>query len=82
MTYGDLLLNLFLAILAFLAAATKKYSSTLKDLTDGGDAAVIAMSMAMGLVIVSLAYNEYLFAVVASALLAVEAIWFILAYRE
>jgi hypothetical protein len=82
MTYGDLLVSLFLAILAFLAAATKKYSSTLKDLVDRGGAAIIAVTMAAGLVVVSLAYNEYLFAVVVSALLVVEAIWFMLAYGE
>jgi len=73
---GTLLaLILFLAVLAFLAAITKKYSRW-RDPVDEAGAAAIAMAMSAGVVIASVTYNEPLFVVLGLALFVVEAIWF------
>jgi hypothetical protein len=73
---GDLLaFNLLLSALAFLVAVVKQYSAMSDDVDKAG-AATIAMTIATGVVIVSLAYNELLFAVLGLVLSVAEAIWF------
>jgi hypothetical protein len=79
---GELLaLNLLLAILAFLVAVGRRYS-TFRDPLDEAIAVAVAMVMPVGLIIASVAHNELWFVILGFALLAIEVIWFMLAYRE